>query len=94
MLKNAVNDDMSIGNKQPGGESHNFKCKQAAEDRKKARTTTAERVSAPRPLSHLLAPTGGCVKVNLANASFYVTVSALFILILFGLLILIEADKP
>jgi hypothetical protein len=37
---------MSIGNKQPSGESHNFKGKQAAEQRKKARTT-AERASEP-----------------------------------------------
>ena len=42
---NALKDDMSILNKQPGGKSHNLKGKKPAEQRKKARTTPAEKAN-------------------------------------------------
>ena len=45
---NDLKDDMSIHNTHPGGESQNFKGKQAAEQRKKARNT-AERASESPP---------------------------------------------
>ena len=46
---NALKDGMSMSDTQPGEDSHNFEGKQAAEQRRKARTTPADRASEPRP---------------------------------------------